>query len=265
MSDHQSIDTAVILAAGSGRRLRPLTLDTPKCLTSVAGQPILKRLLASLKSQNITKLVVVVGCHSDQVTAFLDAYSDQFDITFVSNPDYRTTNNIYSLWLARPQLTRPFILLECDLVFPSNVLSEFTVADRMAISEPLAWMNGTMVSVANAGEVDSFYMYGPDALDHVLDSKVPLYKTVNIYSLSMDTWAKVQIRMAELISQGRLDEYYEVVFSELVAEKQISFDGVLLESDSWYEIDTIEDLQSATQLSCLKEDTSRSATYCSAV
>ena len=61
MVNQERLTTALLLAAGTGSRLRPLTLDAPKCLTEVGGQPILGRLLENLRSQGIRRLVVVTG------------------------------------------------------------------------------------------------------------------------------------------------------------------------------------------------------------
>ena len=55
------VKTALLLAAGTGSRLRPLTLDAPKCLTVVGGKPILERLIENLHAQGIQKLIVVTG------------------------------------------------------------------------------------------------------------------------------------------------------------------------------------------------------------
>ena len=55
------VTTALLLAAGTGSRLRPLTLNAPKCLTEVGGKPILGRLVENLRSQGIKRLVVVTG------------------------------------------------------------------------------------------------------------------------------------------------------------------------------------------------------------
>jgi len=66
------VTTALLLAAGTGSRLRPLTLDAPKCLTEVGGEPILGRLVVDLRSQGIKLLVVVTGYLDHCVREFLE-------------------------------------------------------------------------------------------------------------------------------------------------------------------------------------------------
>jgi choline kinase len=104
-----TVTTALLLAAGTGSRLQPLTLDAPKCLTEVGGIPILERLVNNLRAQGFTRLVVVIGHLGDRIQEFLQQHAADMQVDYVINPDYRTTNNIYSLWLARQQIREPFL------------------------------------------------------------------------------------------------------------------------------------------------------------
>jgi hypothetical protein len=74
------------------------------------------------------------------------------------------------------------------------------------------------------------------------------YKTVNICSLSRASWSRVLPRLAQTIADGRVNEYYEVVFAEMVADGSLSFECVLFDSDQWYEVDKIEDLPGAERI-----------------
>ena len=114
---HPSVSTAVLLAAGTGSRLKPLTDDAPKCLSEVNGITILQRLIQSLSEHGFTRLVIVVGYLGHRVRDFLNERNDELEIEFVTNPRYATTNNLYSLWLARLSIDEPCLLLESDVVF----------------------------------------------------------------------------------------------------------------------------------------------------
>ena len=94
MSKTQPVTTALLLAAGTGSRLRPLTLDAPKCLTEVGGRPILARLVDNIRTQGITRLVVVTGYLEYRIREFLQKYAADMQVDYVFNPDYQTTNNI---------------------------------------------------------------------------------------------------------------------------------------------------------------------------
>ena len=85
-TSHDQITTALLLAAGSGCRLRPLTDDQPKCLTEVDGVPILERLVDGLCQQGFTRLVIVVGYLEHRIREFLGEWRDGLSIEYVVNP-----------------------------------------------------------------------------------------------------------------------------------------------------------------------------------
>src|SRR5262249_28761885 len=87
---------AVILAAGSATRLRPLTEHRPKCLLEVAGQPILKRLLDQLAALGVDGAVIVLGYRGDQIRDAIAVWQPALAVTFVENREYASTNNGYS-------------------------------------------------------------------------------------------------------------------------------------------------------------------------
>ena len=74
------------------------------------------------------------------------------------------------------------------------------------------------------------------------------YKTVNLYSLSLKTWSSIEKVLSRYISDGRLNEYYEAVFADMVADGSLTFHAVRFDSDRWYEIDTLVDLKEAEKL-----------------
>ncbi len=241
-SDEPRITTALLLAAGTGSRLQPLTKASPKCLTEVNGVSILERLIDNLRKKGFKRLVVGIGHLGDQIQDFLSQYASDLQIDYVFNPDYATTNNLYSLWLAREQITEAFMLVESDLIFDSALLDGMLSPDKMAISKMLPWMNGTTVELDSLNGVTAFR---PG--DYASTSS-PQYKTVNIYSLSYSSWKKVEERMGRHVLAGGLGEYYEVVFEEMIADGTLSFNGVFFDNDLWYEIDTGADLVEAENL-----------------
>jgi NDP-sugar pyrophosphorylase family protein len=236
-----AIKTCLLLAAGTGSRLRPSTDNSPKCLTKVGGKPILGRLVENLRSNGIGRLVVVTGYMDHCIHDFLNEHASDFQVDYVFNPLFRTTNNIYSLWLGRSVIQEPFILIESDLVFESSMLQTMLTPGRIAISAILPWMNGTTVQLNTREEVESFHFSRPD-------NRGPHYKTVNICSLSLPSWGQVITRLDRYISEGRVDEYYEAVFAEMVADRSLVFEAVHFAESRWYEIDTVDDLTSAERM-----------------
>jgi len=236
------IKTALLLAAGTGSRLQPLTDDSPKCLTEINETTILERLICNLRACKFERLVVVVGYLDSCVRDFLDSLASGLTIEYVHSAKYRTTNNIYSLWEARHAIREPFLLLECDLVFDDLLLSKMLSPDRIAVSHTLPWMNGTTVLLDRSRRVTRFHMGGDRPLDELT------YKTVNMYSFSRLSWQRVARRLEQHVSAGRINRYYETVFAEMVADGKLTFEAVFFDNRRWYEVDTLEDLCAAERL-----------------
>ena len=255
--DHEArITTACLLAAGTGSRLSPLTDSVPKCLTEINGRPILERLVSCLRQQGIKRLVVVVGHLESSIREFLDVCAGDLVVEYVRNPIYRTTNNIYSLWLAGSKIQESFLLIESDLIFDPRLLAGLLTPDRIAVSRLLPWMDGTTISMDPTGRVDSFdgapAANGVPAAHEVSTTpSLPhesVFKTVNICSLSSATWSRVLPRLERAIADGRVDAYYEVVFAEMVADGSLSFECVLFDAHRWYEVDRLEDVGGAERM-----------------
>ncbi len=232
------ITTALLLAAGAGSRLGN---GSPKCLAGVSGVPILGRLVSSLVEQGFERLVVVVGYRGDQVRDYLDVHASGLEIHFIDSRHHATTNNIYSLWLARDSMKAPFVLIESDLVFDSRLLGLMRISDRIAVAKIRPHMDGTTVSIDAAGLVDAFRVGALDGL------QLP-YKTVNIYSLSMSIWHEVTRRLDRHIAAGRVHSYYESVFAEMAIEGLLPFEAVSFDDGRWSEIDSPDDLVAAQHL-----------------
>lgn len=241
MTYDNRLTTALLLAAGTGSRLRPLTLDSPKCLTEVGGQTILGRLTDNLQSQGIRRLVVVTGYLDHRVREYLKKRPTGLQVDFVFNPIYQTTNNIYSLWLARQAVQEPFMLIESDLVFDESMTKKMLTPNKIAISRILPWMNGTTVEL-NAREGVSAIRLNKEV------TQARQYKTVNICSLSLPTWRRTISRLDRYIADNRVGEYYESVLADMVADGTLEFDAVFFDENRWYEIDTLKDLAKAELL-----------------
>jgi choline kinase len=242
----EPVRTALLLAAGTGSRLAPLTDMTPKCLVPVNDISILERLICSLQEHNFNRLVVVIGHQADCIRDYLGTSKGGMAITYITSPLYKTTNNIYSLWLAKDVIDEPFLLIESDLVFDTGMLTDMLFPDRVAIAKIEPWMNGTTVTVNDLMEIDAFHC-GAET------TKEQQYKTVNIYSLSVATWQLIKERLDQHIANDMVNGYYETVFADLVKEDCLSFTPVFFDAKSWYEIDTITDLRAA-ELVCIGHD-----------
>jgi len=241
MADKESnqVTTAVLLAAGTGSRLQPLTNDAPKCLSEVNGIAILERLVRCLRGHGFKRLIIVVGYLDQRVREFLDEWQDELQIEYVINPRYATTNNLYSFWLARESIKEPFLLVESDVVFDAPLMGEMLQPDKIAISPMQDWMDGTTVTVDLFQRVLAFQIGASDT------SLGLRHKTVNMYSFKLASWGRISERLSQYVAAGRVNDYYETVFAEMVADGSLSLEAVDFDSGRWYEIDTLEDLHEA--------------------
>ena len=113
----------IILAAGKGSRLNGTIGDKPKCLLRVGGKTLVERQIEALKAVGITDIVVVVGCQAEAVRRSCGAR-----ITYVENSRFAQTNSLYSLWLARPLLYDGFVVMNCDVLFHPQMLSDLVTS-----------------------------------------------------------------------------------------------------------------------------------------
>lgn len=199
-------------------------------------------MIHSLRLHEFSRLVVVLGHQAECIRDFLGAKSGGMEITYINSPLYKTTNNIYSLWLARKAIEESFLLIESDLVFDALMPKSMLRPDRIALARPQSWMHGATVTIDRRQQVEAFWCgsLGPPGAGH--------YKTVNIYSLSHISWQLVRERLEQHISDNRVDGYYETVFAEMVAEGSLRLTPVFFEANRWYEIDTMDDLRAAEQM-----------------
>ena len=103
-------------------------------------------------------------------------------------------------------------------------------------------MNGSTVTVNKSQHVKRFQCGTVRPFDEIR------YKTVNIYSFSLSSWHSITKRLDQYISAGRVNDYYETVFAEMVADGSLSLKTVSFDSKRWYEIDTVKDLAEAEKL-----------------
>lgn len=114
---------AIIIAAGKGTRLYPLTKNTPKSLLEIGnGMTLLESQLHSLKENNIKDICIIVGYRAEQIEAKIHNYKDDFNITTVYNPFYDCSNNLISVWMARQFMDQDFISINGDDIFKPIVI-----------------------------------------------------------------------------------------------------------------------------------------------
>jgi choline kinase len=123
---------AIILAAGEGKRLRPLTDNKPKCLVEYQGKPILDYQLETLRSCGINDIVVVKGYQAEIL--------QREGVRFIVNPDYAATNMVYTLFCAEQELMGDTIISYGDIIYNKQILEKLlNCEDDIAVIVDKKW------------------------------------------------------------------------------------------------------------------------------
>ena len=128
------VERAILLSAGKGSRLLPLTADRPKCLLEVSGRTLLEWQLDALFEAGVEEMVVVTGFRSDLVEALVAHRGpSRGRVATLFNPFYHVADNLGSAWMARSAMDRPFLLLNGDTLVPPALVSRLADAPEAPI------------------------------------------------------------------------------------------------------------------------------------
>lgn len=240
---------AIILAAGMGRRLKNLTQDNTKCMVKVNGVTLIDRMLHQIESHHLSRIIIVVGYEGQKLIDYIASLGISTPITYVNNPIYDKTNNIYSLALAKDWLCKEDTLLfESDLIFEDSVLDALIKdpRDTLALVDKYeSWMDGTCVKLADDDSIESFVPGKKFKFNEIKK----YYKTVNIYKFSKEfsNTHYVPFLNAYQAALGE-NEYYEQVLRVITMLDEPVIKAKRLDGQRWYEIDDIQDLDIAESI-----------------
>ncbi|MBQ6191677.1 MAG: phosphocholine cytidylyltransferase family protein [Bacteroidaceae bacterium] len=235
---------AIILAAGTASRLRPLTLHTPKCLLKVGERTLLQRSMDALVKAGIRQFCIVTGYLHEQIEDFVrQTYGESIDVCFIHNKDYESTNNIYSLWLARPQADgQEVLLLDSDLLYDGQIV-ERVLADK---HENVL----TLIRHELGEEEMKVVMNGDGAITEISKTCDPASaagESLGIERMGKAYTTALYKELDTMMNEEHLEnKFYELAFLRLIA-KGSTF-SVLDVTDLFScELDTIEDFENAKQ------------------
>ena len=162
MSEH-IVKRAIIMAAGEGQRMRPLTLKTPKPLISVNGVRMIESVIRALNANGINEIYVVVGYLKEQFAGL----EEEFGVKLIENPLYNTCNNISSLYVAREHLSDCIILDGDQIIYNPEILDpHFTLSGYNAVwceGETDEWLmsveNGVVIGCSRTGGSHGWQLY----------------------------------------------------------------------------------------------------------
>lgn len=237
---------AVILAAGMGKRLGALTKDRTKCMIELNGRTLIERSLDILSRLDLERIVIVIGFEGQDVRNAIGNSYGTVPVEYIENGEYRTTNNIYSLFLARHVLAEDdTLLLESDLIYESKIVDDLLAhpaPNVAAVDRFRTWMDGTVVTISSDHSIGQFIPkkdFNPSRTDEY-------YKTVNIYKLSRDYLVNRYLPFLEAYARAMgHNEYYEQVLGVVTSLDMQELVAMPLSGERWYEIDDIQDVQNA--------------------
>jgi len=243
---------AIVLAAGQGKRLMPLTTSEPKCLLPVDGdRPALEIQLRALANCGVDRATIMVGFGADRVEHFIDTNPiPGLTVDTIFNPFYATTDNLITCWLARDAMDGDFILLNGDTLFEDEVLQSVLDAPRAPIT----------VTVNHKSEYDDDDMkvtLDADGRLRAIGKKLALEAT-DAESIGMllfrDSGVKAWLEALERTVRhpDALNNWYLSVVNNLAQTMLVRTAAIT--GMWWQEIDSPEDLEAARAGFSRKDD-----------
>ncbi len=237
---------AIILSAGQGRRLYPLTQNLPKCLLPLCeGVSILGLQLRVLASCGVRQATVVVGFGAEEVERhLLEQAPDSMEIETLYNPFFETTDNLVTAWLARERMRGDFLLLNGDTVFEPalmrRVLRAPPSASRIAIDrKPRYDADDMKVSLDGGGRLLAI---SKTLKRHEIDAEA-----IGVIRFSGDGGGRFVDGLERAVRDREShSRYYLSVVSENAASG-VEIESVSIEGLWWQEVDCAHDLDRAQQ------------------
>ncbi len=233
--------TAILLVAGVGSRLRPLTDTMPKCLVPLGDETILARQVRLLAAAGVTHLVLSTGFAAEAVHAALARCA--LPCTFAHNPDYATTQNIVSLHRALAVAPPGDVVkLDGDVVFTGALLPRVlrrsdgavvAVDDRQPVRDEA-------MKVSARGGVAERFGKGIPAAEAMGES-------IGVEWFGAAARAVLADVVGSAVGAGRTDLYYEDVYAEVIA-RGVRMGCAAVGDLPWTEVDDREDLARAEAL-----------------
>lgn len=235
---------AIILAAGIASRLRPLTDFTPKCLLQVGNKNILSLTIDNLLANHIKDVVIVTGYREQQIKDFVEEAYSQLHVDYIYNPVYDSTNNIYSLWLAKDFFKEEeMLLMDSDIIFDAEILSKLLSSvheNCLALKKHAVQEEEIKLKVTDKGRILE--------IGKVVIPSEAIGESIGIEKFG-STFVKKLYKLLDhkMLIEKNVNQFYEAAFQELIDQGEDIY-VVDVTENKCMEIDTAEDLKLANTL-----------------
>jgi len=236
---------AIILAAGVGSRIRPLTDNCPKSLLKINGKTILEMMLSHIQACGINEVVFVLGYLQDQIKDYVKTQFPDLIVQFITNEKYEVTNTGYSLMLTKDFVQdSTFIKFDADVVFDINIL-------KMLIASE--YDNCLCIDKNINLDAEEIKVIIKDDNRVVKASKTvnpvdAIGESIGIEKISGETACTLFNELELMMKDEQYhQEYYEAAYERLI-EKDIPFHALDISGLKWTEIDTQEDFMLAENI-----------------
>ena len=238
---------AIILAAGQGTRLRPITDDKPKCMVQFQERPIIDHIVENFRLCGIDEIIVVSGYKSN----ILERHLKDQNIQFVINKKYDSTNMLYSLFCVENQMNDDLIISYSDIIFSTQILQNLiTSKNNFSVSIDLKWEKlwrirmDSYISDVETLKMDSKGLITeigkvPSNTEEIQGQYIGLIKIKKNQILTIKNIYD-QLKNKKLNNRTR-DNMFMTDFLQFMIEQQIQISSEKIQG-GWLEIDTIQDL-----------------------
>lgn len=230
----QTIETAVILAAGRGTRLQPYTFDIPKGFMEVGSEKLIERSIKILKENGIKNIIIGTGHLHEHYERFAAVNGLK---TYLS-PEFATTGSFHTLIYGSELITSDFLLLESDLLYHSDAIRSLIESDKKDV---------ILTSGFTQSEDEVYVQTENGHLSKLSKKKEELdsidAELVGIWKISMDLLEKLKSHHKEAPDATKKD--YEIAIAGLSDSHKVSV--LKIEDLVWCEIDNQEHLERAKE------------------
>lgn len=232
----------VILAAGIGSRLRPLTDNTPKCMIEVDGEIIIERILKQLSTlEEVDKVSILTGHEHKKIIDFIESNYPEVDCIY--NEDYLNTNNMYSLYLFLKQRKdgKDLVILNADCIYDNEIVEKCIQYSGSCIMTDSSIFLEESMKV----KVDRENVTG---ISKQFNQAENVYTSIDLYKFKKETASILYEIVYNYISNEDYNQWTEVAINDLLTQTDQKVYVNDIDGLKWFEIDTVDDLVKATEL-----------------